>query len=202
VLILLCSYWLGSQATGQPIYQYRLILPFDDKMVNVATDMDFNIEGEVKCPVSSSLAAKAAFVVGDQAKSLALTVEHNDEASAAQFVYSKAAENTLSMSYMQAITPYLTLGGQGVYQLKTKTLQTSFGGIFNRFDNQVACMWDNELRMTYTRKVNPNRVHLTTDLAIDEQGQSQVRKGGSLHIWMVLDFELRKLTVSFVSVDE
>lgn len=57
------SYWLGSQATGQPIYQYRLILPFDDKLVNVATDMDFNIEGELKCPLSTNFSSKANFVV-------------------------------------------------------------------------------------------------------------------------------------------
>ena len=57
------SYWIGSQATQNPIYQYRLILPFDEKVVNVATDMDFNIEGEVKFPLSDNAHAKTNFVV-------------------------------------------------------------------------------------------------------------------------------------------
>lgn len=56
-------YWLGSQATGQPIYQYRVILPFEERVINVATDMDFNIEGEVKYPFSSRLASKTTFAV-------------------------------------------------------------------------------------------------------------------------------------------
>jgi hypothetical protein len=64
------SYWLGSQATGQPIYQYRLILPFDDKVVNVATDMDFNIEAEIKCPISANLSTKTNFTVGSNCYNL------------------------------------------------------------------------------------------------------------------------------------
>jgi len=57
------SYWIGSQATGQPIYQYRLILPFDERVVNVATDMDFNIEGEIKSPISKNIVGKSNFMV-------------------------------------------------------------------------------------------------------------------------------------------
>lgn len=59
------SYWLGSQATGQPIYQYRIILPSDDgRMLNVATDAEFNsVEGEIKLPIQSNVTAKTSFVV-------------------------------------------------------------------------------------------------------------------------------------------
>lgn len=56
-------YWLGSQQTGQPIYQYRVIMPFEDKVINVATDLDFNIEGEVKWPVNKDLSLKTNFAV-------------------------------------------------------------------------------------------------------------------------------------------
>jgi hypothetical protein len=56
-------YWLGSQVTGQPVYQYRVILPFEEKVINVATDMDFNIEGEVKYPISPSISTKTNFAV-------------------------------------------------------------------------------------------------------------------------------------------
>ena len=56
-------YWLGSQQTQQPIYQYRVILPFDERVINVATDMDFNIEGEIKGPISRNLNLKTNFNV-------------------------------------------------------------------------------------------------------------------------------------------
>ncbi len=61
-----CSYWLGSQATGQPIYQYRIIIPFDDgKLINVATDADCSsVEGEVKVPLTPNMVSKSSFVVG------------------------------------------------------------------------------------------------------------------------------------------
>lgn len=49
--------------TGQPIYMYRLIFPFDDKILNVGTDMDFNLEGEFKHPVSENAHVKGEFVV-------------------------------------------------------------------------------------------------------------------------------------------
>lgn len=58
-----CSYWMGSQQMQQPMYQYRIILPYDDKIVNVATDMDFNIEGEAKGPIAKNTTAKSTFVV-------------------------------------------------------------------------------------------------------------------------------------------
>ena len=57
-------YWIGSQATQQPIYQYRVILPFDDnKVLNVATDMDFNVEGEAKIGFTEQISAKSNFAV-------------------------------------------------------------------------------------------------------------------------------------------
>lgn len=56
-------YWIGSQATGQSIYQYRIILPFEEKLLNIASDLDFNIEGEVKLPLSEKISSKSNFVV-------------------------------------------------------------------------------------------------------------------------------------------
>jgi hypothetical protein len=54
---------MGSQQMQQPMYQYRIILPYDDKIVNVATDMDFNVEGEAKGPIAKNTTAKSSFVV-------------------------------------------------------------------------------------------------------------------------------------------
>ena len=49
---------------GNPLYQYRIVLPVDDdKAVNVATDLDFNVEGEVKWGITPNLLLKSNFAV-------------------------------------------------------------------------------------------------------------------------------------------
>lgn len=53
---------MGAQQVP-PIYQYRIVLPFDDKVLNVATDLDFNISGDVKLPINSNITAKSNFSV-------------------------------------------------------------------------------------------------------------------------------------------
>ncbi len=58
-------YWIGSQVAGN-IYQYRVVLPFDDKVINVATDADFNIEGELKFPVVNGIDGKTNFTVSQR----------------------------------------------------------------------------------------------------------------------------------------
>ena len=56
-------YWIGSQAAGQ-IYQYRIILPIDDgKLINVSSDGDLSVEGEIKLQLSKNIGARSNFVV-------------------------------------------------------------------------------------------------------------------------------------------
>ena len=54
---------MGAAQMPLPIYQYRLVFPFDDKMINVATDMDFNVEGELRTPITKNIVAKSNFLV-------------------------------------------------------------------------------------------------------------------------------------------
>lgn len=61
--MLFLSYWLGSQATGQPIYQYRIIYADDDKFMNISTDADINVEGEIKWPLAPQTLGKLNFTV-------------------------------------------------------------------------------------------------------------------------------------------
>ena len=59
-------YWMGSQAVPQPIYQYRIIL-HDSKgetMLNVGSDVDFNLDGEFKAPLLDNVGLKTNFTVG------------------------------------------------------------------------------------------------------------------------------------------
>jgi hypothetical protein len=50
---------------GQPLCNYRLILPFDDgKFVNVGSNIDFSqVDGEVKIPIASNVLTKTTFAV-------------------------------------------------------------------------------------------------------------------------------------------
>ena len=66
---------MGAQQIAVPIYQYRIILPFDETVINVATDMDFNIEGEVKVPVTKNVVGKTSFLV-NQILSLPLSSQY------------------------------------------------------------------------------------------------------------------------------
>lgn len=54
---------MGAAQMQAPIYQYRIILPFDDQVINVATDMDFNLDGEIRSPITDKISAKSSFVV-------------------------------------------------------------------------------------------------------------------------------------------
>lgn len=58
-------YWMGSQAVPQPIYQYRIILHDSTgaTMLNVGSDVDFNIDGEFKAPLLDNVGLKTNFTV-------------------------------------------------------------------------------------------------------------------------------------------
>ena len=74
---ILFSYWMGASQIPVPIYQYRIILPFDDKVINVATDMDFNVEGDLKAPLSKNVLAKSSFLVFSWRLFTILSIRYN-----------------------------------------------------------------------------------------------------------------------------
>lgn len=167
-------YWIGSQATGAPIYMYRVILPFDDKMANFATDMDFNIEGEVKTPLTDNIALKAETVVNDQQKTGKLSFNRTDESSASQLQVGKEESTFASVSYMQSLTPHLILGGRGKYTFEDGSATMAFGGVYDKDENQVVMRLagNSIFNIMYQRRVNPNRVNLFSQLTYDLKKQS------------------------------
>jgi mitochondrial import receptor subunit TOM40 len=162
-------YWIGSQVTGQPIYQYRCILPYEDTVGSVATDMDFNVEGDFKTPVHKNVMGKFNFSIGDQKKALTAELEHKDASSTTQLQFTREEEDAVSLSHMQAITPCLSLGGMGTLSPYTMALTTTFGGIYDLGDHVLAAQWDQQVRFVYLRKVNLNRVHVSTDLTVSPE---------------------------------
>lgn len=63
ILPLCLSFWIGSTAMPEPMYQYRLILPFDEYSSNVSCDPNFNVDGEFKAPINENWRVKANIVV-------------------------------------------------------------------------------------------------------------------------------------------
>lgn len=97
----------------KPLYQYRIILPFDESggMVNVASDASLNVEGEVRYSVAPNVSSKVNFVVGEQQNLVTGDLEITDEHSNTLLQFAKGPESSASLSYMQALTPALSLGG-------------------------------------------------------------------------------------------
>ena len=62
LIYLLCSYWMGSQ-TAPNIYQYRIIHADEKSFVNVASDPDVNIDGDIKYVINPNITAKTKFGV-------------------------------------------------------------------------------------------------------------------------------------------
>jgi len=161
------SFWLGSQQSPGPIYQYRLILPFDDRLINVATDANFNIEGEVKTPLMKNVNAKFSFQVGEQNNMLSADVDWSGKShtALAQFLKQSASSSSYMLTFMQALTPSLSMGGMAQYHTDKGTLNTGYGGIYDSGDNLIGAQWDSNVSLVIhviegrntLRKVSPSR---------------------------------------------
>mmetsp|Transcript_35150 Transcript_35150/g.35792 ORF Transcript_35150/g.35792 Transcript_35150/m.35792 type:complete len:327 (+) Transcript_35150:115-1095(+) len=165
-------YWLGSQAVP-PIYKYYLIFHDEDKMINVNTDMDLNLEGEIKGSIAPNVNAKINFTLGEQGKSGTAHIDYTGDTFTSQLELASTGPTSLGLSYMQAVHPTLSLGGCGKYSLSKGILSNSFGGVYEKGENVVYGLWDNQLQVVYLRRVNRNRVHLTSQLVVDENLRGQ-----------------------------
>jgi len=128
-------YWVGSQAMPQPLYQYRLILPFDDKSINVATNMDFTMmEGEGNLTLTDNISLNGTFGINPNGNSTSLTCNITDSVSNTTMAYADSAEGlSYSVSYVQAMTKAFSMGGSGTYA--GGKVKPSFGGIYNGEEN-------------------------------------------------------------------
>jgi hypothetical protein len=172
-------YWIGSQNVP-PIYQYRLILPFEDgKLVNISTDVEFsNIDGEFKVPLDAQSSFKLNLSLPQEGYQVAGELELNDESSTTQVSLTNGpSDSNVSVSYMQSVTPFLALGGIGNYSTKSAAITRGFAGTYNDGENMLVTQWDNQFKFLYQRRVNPNRFHLNADVQVDEQGNSTAALG-------------------------
>jgi hypothetical protein len=139
---------MGSQAIPQPMYQYRVILhdTKGEKIFNVGSDMDFNIDGEFKTPLAESIGMKTSFMINEQqGRNLTVDLDIRDGSSLTQFSASQSGTLSLGLSYMQSISPTLTLGGSGTYLPEKSVLSSAFAGIYDDNQNQFSAMWTNKV---------------------------------------------------------
>ncbi len=133
-------YWVGSQAMPQPLYQYRIILPFDDKSINVATNMDFTMmEGEANLSLTENIALNGTFGVSPNGNSMSGTLSITDSVSNTSLNYTQAEAEQYTLSYVQAMTKALSLGGSGTYS--DGILKPSFGGLYNGDENVFGAVY-------------------------------------------------------------
>lgn len=118
-------------------------------MVNVATDADFNIQGEIRSPITKSLSGKTNFTLREDIQHVSMDVDYSDSHSASQFQYSRVAgqqkSQSLSLSYVQALSPAFSFGGMGQYILSKGTVETGFGGVYDKGEHLIAAIWDKEV---------------------------------------------------------
>jgi len=135
---------MGSQNIQRQIYDYRLIFHQDDKMLNVSSDMDFNISGEIKLPVSKNAVSKTNISLGE-ANSISADVDLCDEESTSQVSYAydtNQGGHMIGLSYMQALSRSTSLGGSGNYLAGKGKLKLSLGGIYDEGENMFgAQLW-------------------------------------------------------------
>lgn len=165
-------YWLGSQATGQPIYQYRIIFADEEKFVNLSTDADINVEGEVKWPLTKGVLGKLNFTLADQAKNGFAEVHYSGDDWTGHVSLGRSPGWVVGCSYVQTVTEALSLGGAARWDIAKDAFSQSFAGAYDSGENLIAAKYDTNLQILYLRRVNPGRVNVSTDLVLGEDNST------------------------------
>ena len=104
-----------------PVYQYRVVLVQDDRVMNAATDLDFNqvtldAHGAVTVPFAQSAGVKleAVSVAQHKVHNLVMRAHAQGETSSTQLTVSRlsAEGDRLALSHMQSLSPQVALGGE------------------------------------------------------------------------------------------
>ena len=81
--------------------------------------------------------------LGDQAKVMDINVDLTDDCSSTQLqlVHGSTGQK-VGVSYMQALTSTISLGGQASYLIDKNILEPSYAGIYDHGEHQVAACYD------------------------------------------------------------
>ncbi len=94
-------------------------------------------------------------------------MEISDDSSMTHVEYANSDEKSLTFSYMQSITPSITVGGSGSFSLAGKTLSTAVGGIYKSDENLMAFQWDDKVSKTSYLGANQHSSHITINRTPD-----------------------------------
>eukprot|EP01034_Spumella_vulgaris_P033198 gene33198-40966_t len=163
------------------MYQYRITIPQEEGTITVATDGDFNLEGEVNVPVPigerpwlGNMNIKSNFVLADAETGgthWSVDLERQDSNSSMTLQHS-ITDKTTTFGYLQSVYPGLTAGGQIGYQHKGEEVARSLAASYTHGEHTVAVQWDQVLQALYLRKVNEGRAGIGAGLIVDPQGNA------------------------------
>lgn len=172
------QYILGSAMTGgAPVYSYRAVYGSEDSTLQVGSDFDFNSDGYARKQISTTGALVSKWGFRDGSNHIEFSYEGNDAASNYVFNYAPYTA-TANVSFMQAVTPSFAMGGALSANLDKRVGSLAFGALYERRDNTLAATYEEDsLSLMYTRRVNPNRVHLTSEFKHSAREGSQFAVG-------------------------
>lgn len=178
---------------GTQLYQYRICLADEMNQINVGTDMDFNIDGDLRSQLSGSTSAKASTTINENQKKVDLELTYKGETFTSSVQVGKSESTHLHVNYLQSVTKALVLGGQISYGIERKESKRSFAGIYDDGTQMVQGLFDKDFHLLYLRRVNPNRVNLSTELQLhDHYSKARMSLGA--------EYQLKQSKVHF-SVD-
>lgn len=176
------NYTVGAHGGQESTYQYGIIQAFgtfeDGNQIQLNSDADMNISGNATFTFSPSANLQCNFQSGGQGSMGAANLNITDSQSATQFtVNHEQGNNSFGISYMQALSKSIQLGGSGDYSPAAGVFKRKFGGTYDDEENLFAAMFGGAhfmYKCLYLRRVNPGRVNLSADLTCDNENNQVV----------------------------
>jgi len=162
------QYIMGSsQMQGQPYYNYRAFYGTEDSTFQIGTDLDFATDGYARKQLTPNDAVAAKWGLRDDTNVAEFIYEGSDKCSSFQMNYLPFS-GTFGLSFMQAVTPNLAMGGQMNVNWDKKASTKAFAALYERRDHAVVGLLNEDLSLNlmYQRRVNPNRVHLSAECCL------------------------------------
>lgn len=131
-----------------PFYQYRLFAPInDDNNMHLFTNTTLSrIDAELKSVITPTLISKVGVNISENGSEYTFNLTNSGKTSniSADYIHSSMA-NAVNLSYVQGVTPFLTLGGSVNVNLDLKNTTPSvpnFYGALHNNDTSLAVFFD------------------------------------------------------------
>ena len=178
------SCWLGGSTYPNTTAQYQLCTTVanDDRVILANVDHAGTVEAQVFAQAGKHLGGKLIFQLPAERKgdTVMADVDYNADTWSGQLKYGNnlqgRAGTSVGGTYLQSVTPRLSLGGEGMCYLGEPSTQLTFAGRYATPNYAATAMLANGLPMPsgpgnaliayYHRKVSPGRVNLGAELTV------------------------------------